>query len=103
MRPLRYVKPEAVRATVTSQSDEQIVVVINDRHDIHHVHDRGNVESPVRIRSILDALMPHGLFVEVKPRKFPDKHLYSVHDADFVNYLRRACREIEDKKSLYLT
>jgi len=101
LRPLRYVKPEAVRATVTSQSDEQIVVVINDRHDIHHVRERGYVESPVRIRSIVDALMPHGLFVEVKPRKFPDKHLYTVHDSHFVNYLRRACREIEEKKSLY--
>jgi acetoin utilization deacetylase AcuC-like enzyme/GNAT superfamily N-acetyltransferase len=101
LRQFRYVKPEAVRATVTSQSDEQIVIVINDRHDIHHVHERGYVESPVRIRSIVNALMPHGLFVEVKPRKFPDKHLYTVHDADFVNYLRRACREIEDKKSLY--
>ena len=101
LRPLRYVKPEAVRATVASQSDEQIVIVINDRHDIHHVRERGYVESPVRIRSIVNALMPHGLFVEVKPRKFPDKHLYAVHDADFVNYLRRACREIEDKKSLY--
>jgi len=101
LRPLRYVKPEAVRTTVTSQSDEQIVIVINDRHDIHHVHERGYVESPVRIRSIVDALMPHGLFVEVKPHKFPDKHLYTVHDADFVNYLRRACREMEGKKSLY--
>jgi GNAT superfamily N-acetyltransferase len=43
LRPLRYVKPEAVRTTVTSQSDEQIVIVINDRHDIHHVHERGYV------------------------------------------------------------
>jgi acetoin utilization deacetylase AcuC-like enzyme/GNAT superfamily N-acetyltransferase len=101
LRPFRYVKPEAVRATVTSQSDEQIVVVINDRHEIHHVHERGYVESPVRIRSITAALMPHGLFVEVKPRKFPDKHLYTVHDADFVNYLRRASREVDEKKSLY--
>ena len=101
LRPFRYVKPEAVRTTVTAQSDEQIVVVINDRHDIHHVHERGYVESPVRISSITAALMPHGLFVEVKPRKFPDKHLYNVHAADFVNYLRRACQEIEEKKSLY--
>jgi len=101
LRPLRYVKPEAVRAAVTSQSDEQIAVVINDRHDIHHVHERGYVESPVRIRSIVNALMPHGLFVEIKPHKFPDKRLHEVHDVDFVNYLRRACQEIEDKKSLY--
>jgi len=101
LRQFRYVKPEAVRTTVTAQSDEQIVIVINDRHNLHHVHERGYVESPVRIRSIVNALMPHGMFVEVKPRKFPDKHLYTVHDADFVNYLRRACREIEEKKSLY--
>ena len=101
LRPFRYVKPEAVRTIVTAQSDEQIVVVINDRHVIHHIHERGYVESPVRIRSIVASLMPHGLFLEVKPRKFPDKHLYAVHDADFINYLRRACRETDEKKSLY--
>jgi acetoin utilization deacetylase AcuC-like enzyme/GNAT superfamily N-acetyltransferase len=101
LRPHRYVKPEAVQAGVTTGPQEQICIVINERHAIHHVHERGYVESPVRIRSILDALMPHGMFVDLPPRKFPDKHLLAVHAAEFVSYLRRACQDVDENKSLY--
>jgi len=101
LRPFRYVKPEVVRTTVAARSDEQIVVVVNDRHGIHHIHERGYVESPVRVRSVLDAILPHGLFAEVKPRSFPDKHLHAVHAVDYVNYLRRACSEVGENKSIY--
>jgi acetoin utilization deacetylase AcuC-like enzyme/GNAT superfamily N-acetyltransferase len=101
LRPLRYVKPEAVVAAVESRSAEQIALIVNDRHDIHHVHERGYVESPVRVKSILDAIMPSGLFTPIKPRPFPDKHLHAVHEAGFVGYLKRACAEVPAGKSLY--
>ncbi len=101
LRPLRYVKPEAVVAAVESRSAEQIALIVNDRHDIHHIHERGYVEAPVRVKSILDALLPSGLFAVIKPRPFPDKHLHAVHDADFVGYLKRACAEMSPGKSLY--
>ncbi len=101
LRPLRYVKPEAVVAAVESRSAEQIALIVNDRHDIHHVHERGYVESPVRVKTILDAIMPSGLFTPIKPRPFPDKHLHAVHEAGFVGYLKRACAEVPAGKSLY--
>lgn len=101
LRPYRYVKPEAVIKVVESRSIEQIALIVNDRHDIHHVHERGYVESPVRVKTILNVIEPSGMFTHIKPRPFPDKHLTAVHDADFVGYLKRACAEVPAGKSLY--
>ena len=80
---------------------ESIPLVVNDKHDIHHVRERGYVESPVRIVSILSELEPTGLFPRVAPRSFPDKRIRAVHDADFVIYLRKACMSIQGRKSVY--
>ena len=101
LRALHYVKPEAIYTTVEGRSAEQIALVVNDRHSIHHIHEHGYVESPVRIRSILADLEKSGLFDPVKPRAFPDKHIYAVHDTDFVHYIRRACEQVPEGKSLY--
>ena len=101
LRALRYLKPQAVSATVQGRSAEQIALVVNDRHSIHHIHEYGYVESPVRIRSILAELEKSGLFDPVKPRAFADKHIYAVHDTDFVHYIRRACEQVPEGKSLY--
>ena len=101
LRPFRYVKPEAVIRAVESRSVEQIALIVNDRHDIHHVHERGYVESPVRVKRILKVLEPSGLFAAVEPRPFADKHLTAVHDADFTGYLKRACAAVPAGKSLY--
>ena len=101
LREFRYVKPEVVNAGVESRVYEQIALVVNDRHDIHHVHERGYVESPVRVRSILKKLEKSGLFIQMKPHQFPDQHIQQVHAPDFVNYLKRACREVEEGKSLF--
>ncbi|UCF89958.1 MAG: GNAT family N-acetyltransferase [Desulfobacterales bacterium] len=101
LREFRYVKPAAVVATVKGRSTEQIALVVNDRHTIHHIHEHGYVESPVRVRSILAELEKSGLCDQIKPRVFPDKPIYAVHDVDFVHYIRRACQEVPDSKSLY--
>ncbi len=101
LREFRYVKPQAVKASVDSRSIEQIALVVNDRHQIHHVHERGYVESPVRVRSIMSELEKSGLFASLKPQTFPDKLIQTVHDADFVNYIRRASADVPEGKSLY--
>ena len=101
LREFRYVKPEAVITVVESRSAEQIALIVNDRHDIHHVHERGYVESPVRVKSILNVIEPSGLFTTIAPRPFPDKHIHAVHDTDFVRYLKRACADVPAGKSLY--
>ena len=101
LRPFHYVKPEAAIRAVESRSAEQIALIVNDRHDIHHVHERGYVESPVRVKRILKLLEPSGLFTPIKPRPFAESHLTAVHDADFVGYLKRACADVPAGKSLY--
>lgn len=98
--PLYLRKPKPIRLAKVDLK-ESIPLVVNDKHDIHHVRERGYVESPVRIASILSELDPTGLFHRVTPRSFPDRHIKAVHDADFVTYLRKACMSIQGRKSVY--
>ncbi len=101
LRDFRYVKPEAMINSVAGRTFEQIALVVNDRHDIHHVHERGYVESPVRVRSILEELDKSGLFTPIKAQPFPERYLLEVHATDFVRYLKRACNDVKPGKSLY--
>jgi acetoin utilization deacetylase AcuC-like enzyme/ribosomal protein S18 acetylase RimI-like enzyme len=102
LREFRYVKPETIVSIVASRAyEEQIALVVNDRHHIHHVRERGYVESPVRVASILSELDKSGLFTRIKTQPFPDHHLYEVHARDFVSFLKRACKDLPEGKSLY--
>jgi len=80
---------------------ERIVLVVNDKHQIHHVRDRGYVEAPVRIGAILRELEPTGLFRKVPPREHSESTLSTVHDESFMKYVKRACRNVPEGKSLY--
>lgn len=101
LREFRYFKPHELQRTVAHTPRETAVLVVNDRHSIHHIHERGYVESPVRVRNILAKVESCGLFKSVRPKKFPEKHLRAVHAKNFLNYLHRTCTEIDEKKSLY--
>lgn len=92
---------EETRRRAAANAHMRHTLVVNDRHDIHHVRERGYVESPVRIDRILGALEESELFESVKPKKFGMKPILAVHDEDFVEYLRRACKAVGDKKSVY--
>ena len=102
LRPPRYaeIREEPLPRRIVG-SDQLIALVVNDRHDIHHVHERGYVEAPVRVDRILDQLRPTGLFEELRPRHFPDTHIKAVHDADFVDYLKRVCLRIPQGRMVY--
>jgi acetoin utilization deacetylase AcuC-like enzyme len=102
LRPYRYVRDTPASSTAAGRASRPcIALVINDKHDIHHVRDRGYVEAPVRIRVILRELERTGLFRTVEPREFPESHIRAVHDGDFVDYLKRACRGVPPGKSVY--
>lgn len=79
----------------------KIPLVVNERHDIHHVRERGYVEAPVRIATILKAIEGTGLFERAESRHFSDRHLLAVHDPRLVDYLRRACRLVGAGRSVY--
>ncbi|SDB27081.1 Acetoin utilization deacetylase AcuC [Desulfonatronum thiosulfatophilum] len=81
--------------------DKRIALVVNDRHDIHHVHERGYVEAPVRIKSILKELEPLGLFQRVDVRHFGEEHILAVHDRKLVEYLKRASALLKPGESVY--
>lgn len=81
--------------------DRRIVLVVNDRHFIHHVHERGYVEAPVRVGTILRELDRTEMFRKIAPKRFPERHILAVHDSNYVEYLKRICRTLEPGKSVY--
>ncbi len=81
--------------------EKRIALVVSDMHAIHHVHERGYVESPVRISAILKEIEPTGLFERMKIHHFSDKHIKDVHDGRFVDYLKKVCANVEPGQSVY--
>jgi acetoin utilization deacetylase AcuC-like enzyme/GNAT superfamily N-acetyltransferase len=94
-KPAEYPAPPAAHAT------GRIPLVVNDRHDIHHVRERGYVEAPVRVASILAELDKSGLFARLEPKSFSDRHIRAVHDGGLVDYIEKACAEAPEGKSVY--
>jgi len=104
LRPPLYEKkqrPQAAGPAGVVSLDRRIALVINDRHDIHHVKDRGYVEAPVRIKSILEGIRKLDIFDDIKPRSFPERHIRAVHNNSLVDYLKKMCAQIEPGKSVY--
>ncbi len=79
----------------------KISLIVNDRHSIHHVNDRGYVEAPVRIKSITNELERTQIFSPVAPQKFGLKPIEQVHNPEFVHFLGKACANVEPGKSVY--
>lgn len=101
IREPRYVKAPVEHKPAAALSPEPIGITINDKHDIHHIRERGYVEAPVRINAIAGELRDGGLVETVAVKEFPLKHILAVHDADFVDYLRQACGNAPEGKSVY--
>ncbi len=101
LRPLRYEKKERAEERRFVSLEQRIGLVVNDKHEIHHVRERGYVEAPARIRSILKGLERTNFFDRFPARHFPETHIKQVHDKNFVEYLKRVCKFIEPGKSVY--
>ncbi len=101
IREPRYVKTETLHPAKAVPEDRKISLIWNDIHEIHHIRDRGYVESPVRIRNIRRELDKTLLFTRVKPRRYPESLIKDVHDADFVDFFKRVSMDMEPGRSLY--
>ena len=102
LRKPRYTPGNRKKVSATNRTFEnKIFLIINDNHLIHHVHDRGYVESPVRIKSILKDIEPSGIFKVTPPRRFSERNISQVHDRGYINYFKRVCRSIPPDKSIY--
>ena len=102
LRRPRYIKPNQPGDLVgPGPSSPRIAMVISDQHHIHHIHEQGYVESPVRIKSILKELDRMSIFDRLQPHKFRERHIRAVHDSKLVDYLRRMCRLVDPDDSVY--
>ncbi|MBU0728572.1 MAG: histone deacetylase family protein [Proteobacteria bacterium] len=101
LRPFRYIKTEPEKVKTIFSLEQRIALVVNDKHDIHHVHERGYVEAPARIKSILKGIEQTGFFEQKPARHFQESYIKQVHDSKFVEYLKRVCTHVEPGKSVY--
>jgi acetoin utilization deacetylase AcuC-like enzyme/GNAT superfamily N-acetyltransferase len=103
LRNPKYTPPELSRLIMNGEVplDRRISLVAVDSHSIHHIHERGYVESPVRIRTILREIEKTRLFQPEKIRAFSENHIRQVHDAQFVNYFNKVCNSLEPDESVY--
>ncbi len=89
------------QTSIAPLGDALIALVVNDAHDIHHVRERGYVEAPVRIPSILAGIEPTGLFWPRPHRTFLERHILAIHDAALVRFIKQACQTVPAGKSVY--
>jgi len=101
LREPRYIKKAPLPPRRIVSVDKQIVLVINDRHLIHHIEELGYVESPVRIDTILKELDKTGLFNKIAPRHFSERYIKTVHDTQFVDYFKKVCAGLAPGESIY--
>ena len=103
IRPERYrFKAAATNKQASgAQHLEKIALVVNEQHAIHHVRERGYVESPVRIKNILSAIVPTEAFVQIPPSHFSDRHIAAVHDPGYLTYFKKASNLVAKDRPLY--
>ncbi len=101
IREPRYTKTPVEHKPAAPPGPPRAAMTVNDRHDIHHVRERGYVESPVRVKAILGELASSGLVQTVSVREFPLRHIKAVHDGDYVEYLKRTCAGVPAGRSVY--
>ena len=102
IRPPKYTRPHQPEPIhITRSIEKRIALVVNDKHEIHHVHERGYVEAPVRIDRILEGIKSLDIFERMKPHHFPERHIKAVHDSRYVEYFKRMCTLMKPGKSVY--
>lgn len=97
LRPFRYVKKEPLPPAPAIPSDDRIALAVADGPPIRHQRERGWVEAPVSIPSILGALESTGLFSSVPVRRHPDRLLEAVHDRAYLAFLQRVCASLGEE------
>ncbi|MBU1541676.1 MAG: histone deacetylase family protein [Proteobacteria bacterium] len=100
LRPFQYIDKERPVEKNKAVKDE-IALIINDQHDIHHVKERGYVEAPVRIKSILKEILKLNAFKLRPSRGYPDKYVLQIHNPKYFTYFKTVCAKLLPGKSIY--
>jgi acetoin utilization deacetylase AcuC-like enzyme len=102
LRALRYVRPRTVEVLRSGLLPaDAIRLVVNEGHEIHHVRERGYVQAPVRIPTILNELPRAAPFARLVADDYGERYIRSVHDGPYVDYLKRACAQVPPGQSVY--
>ena len=78
-----------------------IPLIVNDKHEIHHIKEKGYIESPVRISSITKEISKLEAFQRKPSRGYPDKYILEVHNPKYFNYFKTVCSAFPEGKSIY--
>lgn len=100
LREFRYLVKERPIVRYDAVKNE-IALIINDAHDIHHVREVGYIESPIRIKSILNEIDKLHAFKRKPSRGYPDKYITAVHNPKYFNYFKTVCDKLPEGKSIY--
>lgn len=102
LRPPKYTrKRNGGNGIAVVENRRKTYLVINDRHNIHHVRERGYVESPVRIKSILTEIEKTSLFRNSAIKEYSDRYILEVHDGNYFRYFRKVCEDLPKGRSVY--
>ncbi len=98
LREPRYVSKEA--PAVRKPSALLDIVVTDDRHQIHHLAEKGYVERPARVRFIINGLKGFKLDRH-KVRHFGEKYITDVHHSSLFEYLKKAEKQLTRGELVY--
>jgi len=102
LRSFKYHKLQKSKVSnVSISGKEKILLIVNDKHAIHNIHQRGYVEAPVRIPVIKKEIEETDLFRVIKSKEFPDKYILHVHNKEYVKYFKKVCKNLPHGKSVY--
>ncbi|HPJ40240.1 MAG TPA: histone deacetylase family protein, partial [Spirochaetota bacterium] len=101
VRPPRYLRHESSNHRFSVPVKRKIPLIINNGHEIHHIREKGYVEAPVRITSILKHISKSDLFTECTPSRYSERRIRAVHDRDFVAYFKKVSARVPEGTSLY--
>ena len=75
-------------------------LVVSERHTIHHLREKGYVERPVRIASVLKGLekIP---YEQIPARRYSEEMIKEVHSPDLVAYLKAISEKLTKDRVLY--
>jgi acetoin utilization deacetylase AcuC-like enzyme/predicted GNAT superfamily acetyltransferase len=100
LREFKYIvkeRPVEIREAVK----DEIALIINDKHQIHHVKEIGYIESPIRISSIYKEITKLNAFKTRPSRGYPEKYITQVHNVKYFNYFKTVCDKLPEGKSIY--
>lgn len=101
IRKPRYSKGKTIQTPSPGTEKPPFNLVVSARHAIHHIRERGYVESPARLESILKDVKETRLFNVLSEEEFPETHIRRTHDDKMVDFIKNATSWMEKGETLY--